>query len=388
MAFLFEEIQNNCLKYLGELPEQKAKKMKKKVIFSPGPANISERVRNALTLPDICHRDEEFTNLLNEVRNLIAKALKIDDSYDIVLFSGSGTLAIESLLTCLSGWEKTLLIISNGAYGERAAEIAMTYGIKVKELKLDWGTLPDLTEVEEKIKMPEIGGVYLIHHETTTGLLNPLKEISLLAKKYNKLVLVDTISSIAGEHIDFEWGLDAVLGTANKCFRGVPGVSFAILSKDFVTIAEKRNRRTYYSDLISHLERERKGETPFTPPVHSLFAFREALGEILEEGVENRIVHYKNISRLLRAELKELGLKLYLPEEHYSNTMTSVYLPSGYSFKELHDLLKERGFVIYNSQSFLRGKVFMLGVVGLINEQDIGNFMEALNEVIEVKRQR
>lgn len=169
-------------------------------------------------------------------------------------------------------------------------------------------------------------------------------------------------------------------------FRGVPGVSFDIVSEKFVTIAKKRNRRTYYSDLITHLERARKGETPFTPPVHSLFAFREALRETLEEGVENRIAHYKNISRRLRAGLKDMGLNLYLSEEHYSNTMTSVYLPSGFSFKELHDLLKERGFVIYNSQSFLRGKVFMLGVVGRINEQDIGNFLEALGEVIEVKR--
>ena len=356
------------------------------IIFSPGPANISERVRNALTLPDICHRDDEFTDLLSDVKGRIAKALKIDDSYDIVLFSGSGTLAIESLLTCLTGWDKTLLIISNGVYGERAADIARTYGISVKELKLDWGTLPDLAEIEEEIKIPEIGGVYLIHHETTTGLLNPLKDLSLLAKEHNKLVLVDTISSVAGEHLDFECGLDAVLGTANKCFRGVPGVSFAILSKDFVTIAKKRNKRTYYSDLLTHLEREKKGETPFTPPVHSLFAFREALREILEEGVENRIAHYKNISKLLRAGLKDLGLKLYLTEEHYSNTMTSVYLPSGFSFKELHDLLKERGFVIYNSQSFLRGKVFMLGVVGLINEQDIGDFLEALGKVIKEKR--
>jgi 2-aminoethylphosphonate-pyruvate transaminase len=360
--------------------------MKRTIIFSPGPANISERVRNALTLPDICHRDDEFTNLLDDVKSLITKALKIDDSYDIVLFSGSGTLAIESLLTCLTGWEKTLLVISNGVYGERAAEIARTYGIKVKELKLEWGTLPDLAEIEEVIKNPEIGGIYLIHHETTTGLLNPLKEISLSAKKYNKLVLVDTISSIAGEHIDFEWGLDGALGTANKCFRGVPGVSFAVASKDFVAIAEKRNRRSYYSDLITHLERERKGETPFTPPVHSLFAFREALREILEEGVENRIAHYKNISKLLRAGLKDLGLKLYLPEERYSNTMTSVYLPLGFSYEELHDLLKEKGVVIYNAQGFLCEKVFMLGVVGLITELDIENFLEALGGVIEEKR--
>lgn len=363
----------------------KKEDLSKAIIFSPGPANISERVRNALTLSDICHRDDEFTNLLNEVKSLVAKALKIDDSFEVVLFSGSGTLAIEGVLTCLTGWDKTLLIISNGVYGERAADIARTYGVKIMEFKLGWGILPDLTEIEEKIKMSDIGGVYLIHHETTTGLLNPLKEISFLAKKYNKLVLTDTISSVAGEHLDFEWGLDVVLGTANKCFRGVPGVSFAILSKDFVNIAKKRNKRTYYSDLLTHLEREKKGETPFTPSVHSLFAFREALREIIDEGIENRIIHYENISKLLRTGLKGLGLKLYLSDKYYSNTMTSVYLPLGFQFKELHDLLKEKGFIIYNSQGFLSGKVFMLGVVGLINEQDIRNFLEALSEVIKLR---
>jgi len=354
------------------------------IIFSPGPANISERVRNALILPDICHRGEEFSELLKGVKGLIAKALGIEDgAYEIVFFSGSGTLGMESLLACLTGWEKELLIISNGVYGERAAEIAKIYGVNIETLRLNWGEPLDLDEIEKKLKDTKIGGVYLVHHETTTGLLNPLEKICLVAKKYDKLVLADTISSIAGEHLDFEWGLDAVLGTANKCFRGVPGVSFTILSKDFLNIARGREKRTYYSDLLTHLEREMKEETPFTPPVQTLFAFREALRETLEEGVEDRISHYRDISRLLRAGLKGLGLKLLLPEELYSNTMTSVYLPSGVTYEELYDKMKRRGFVIYNSQGHLRGKVFMLGVVGVISEQDIRNFLTALKEVLK-----
>lgn len=354
------------------------------IIFSPGPANISERVRRALTQPDIGHREEEFNWLLKDVKALLAKALKTNDrSFEIVVFSGSGTLAIDGLLTCLTGWAKTLLVVSNGIYGERAIDIARTYGVSVKELRLDWGKPPDLAEIEKEIKNPEIGGIYLVHHETTTGLLNPLREVSLLAKRYDKLVISDTISSIVGEHIDFGWGLDAILGTANKCFRGVPGVSFAILSEDFISVAKKRERRTYYSDLLTHLERGRKEETPFTPPVHALFAFREALRETLEEGVENRISHYKDISGLLRAGLKDMGLKFFLPEELYSNTMTSVYLPTGVTYEELHDKIKRRGFIIYNSQGHLRGKVFMLGVVGVMNDQDIKNFLAVLREVLE-----
>jgi len=353
------------------------------IIFSPGPANITERVRKALTLPDIGHRDEEFNLLLKDVKTLLAKAFNIDGQpYEIALFSGSGTLAIEALITSLSGWGKTLLVISNGVYGERAMDIARTYGISVRELKLEWGTPPDLAEVEEGIKKPEIGGVYLVHHETTTGLLNPLKEVSLLAKKYDKLALSDTISSIVGEHLDFGWGIDAVLGTANKCFRGVPGVSFVIMSQDFLSVARKRERQTYYSDLLAHFEREVKDETPFTPPVHALFAFREALRETLEEGVENRIAHYRNISRLLRAGLKDIGLQLFLPEELYSNTMTSVYLPKGVTYEELLDKIRRRGFLIYNSQAQLRGKVFMLGVVGVITDEDINKFLVVLREVL------
>ena len=183
------------------------------IIFSPGPANISDRVRNALTLPDICHRDVEFSELFQETRALLAEALHVDNQHhEIVFLSGSGTLAIESLITSLSGWDKTLLVIANGIYGERANEIATIYGVKTKELRLNWGESPDLNVIEDEIRKPEIGGVYLIHHETTTGLLNPLKEITFLAKKYDKLILSDTISSVVGEHLDLEWGLDAILG--------------------------------------------------------------------------------------------------------------------------------------------------------------------------------
>jgi 2-aminoethylphosphonate-pyruvate transaminase len=257
--------------------------------------------------------------------------------------------------------------------------------VKLEELKLEWGTLPDLAKLEEVLKRPDIGGVYLAHHETTTGLLNPLEEIIAIANKYNKLALADTVSSIAGEHISFSSGLDAAIGTSNKCFRGVPGVAFVIVSRGFLNVINHRQKRSFYSDLLTYIERERKNETPFTPPVHSLFAFREALRETLDEGVENRIKHYRNISGILRTGLKEIGLKLYLPEALYSNTMTSVYLPAGVTFKELHDKIKPHGYVIYNSQGKLQGTVFMLGVVGLISEKDVQGFLAVLKDAVKGK---
>jgi len=351
----------------------------KMIIFSPGPANISQRVRNALTLPDICHRDSEFSELLTDIKRLITWVVGVEeDSHEVVLFSGSGTLVMESLLACLTGWDKTLLIVSNGIYGERAFTISYTLGIKAGIMGLGWRESVDLSKIEEVVRRPEIGGVYLVHHETTTGLLNPLMEVSQLAKCHNKMVLADTISSLGGENLSFDWGLDGILGSANKCLRGIPGVSFIIISKAFLSIARRRIRHTYYSDLVTHIDREAGGETPFTPAIQVLFALKEALKELLEEGVENRIANYRNISQLLRRGLKELGLKLFLPEELYSNTMTSVYLPPGISYQELHDALKEEGFVIYNSQRYLQEKVFMLGTVGVISERDIQDFLEVL----------
>ena len=158
-----------------------------------------------------------------------------------------------------------------------------------------------------------------------------------------------------------------------------------MLSKDFLDVAKKRERRSYYSDLITHFDKELKNETPFTPPVQSLFAFREALRETLDEGIENRISYYRKISGLLRSGLKGLGLKLYLPEELYSNTMTSVYLPEGFTFKELHDTIKQKGFIIYDAQGQLKGKLFMLGVVGVITEQNIKDFLSVLGDVLKKK---
>lgn len=171
------------------------------IIFFPGPANISERVRKALTLPDICHRDSEFTELLREIRYLLPKVSRTENGYKSAIFSGSGTLAIDSSIASLGGTDETLLILANGICGERAIEVARLCHISAEEIRLPWGTFPNLDLVEESFKKDNIFDIYLLHHETTTGPLNPLKEISLMAKKYGKMVLVDAISSIAGDSL-------------------------------------------------------------------------------------------------------------------------------------------------------------------------------------------
>ena len=353
------------------------------LILSPGPANISERVRRALTRPDIGHRESEFSTLLVDTKSLLLELCGVPQGYACAVLSGSGTTAIEASITSLCDVSTGMLILSNGVYGERAAQIAQVYGVAHTLEKFDW-TLPlPLDRVEALVGATHHDAVYLIHHETTTGVLNPLREVAEIARRHHKWVLVDTVSSVAGEELDLPgWGVDLIVGSANKCIRGVPGVSFVVLSDDLRQAISKRRQVAFSTDLVSTLSKEDEGETPFTPPVQTVYALREALLELAEDGVQNRIAGYQSIARTLRDGLSSLELTFLVLREHLSNTMTSVMLPEGFSYPALHDPLKDLGYVIYKSQGDLSKTTFRLGTVGLITQDDIHSFLNALGQVL------
>ena len=353
------------------------------IIFSPGPANISERVREALTMPDIGHRESEFTEILLETRSLLLQVCGVPNGYSCAVLSGSGTTGIEAAITSLAGVTSGVLVLSNGVYGERAAQVAQVFGIPYTLEKFDW-TLPlPLERVEELVDSTPHDVVYLIHHETTTGVLNNLAEVAKIAKARHKWVLADTVSSVAGEELDLaDWGVDLVIGSANKCIRGVPGASFVVVSNELLEAVAQRRQVTFSTDLVSTLSREEDGETPFTPPIQTINALREAARELLEEGVDKRIVHYRDIADSLRDGLASLELSFLVSREHLSNTMTSVNLPDGFSYQDLHRPLKDRGYLIYKSQGPLSETTFRLGTVGLITQDHVGGFLENFAQVL------
>ena len=357
--------------------------MSEMLILSPGPANISERVRLALTVPDIGHRESEFSVLLQGTRSLLLQICGVPHGYTCAVLSGSGTTGIEAAITSLCDVTSGILILSNGVYGERAAQIARVFGIPYTLEKFDWTSPLPLDHVEELVRTTSHDVVYLIHHETTTGVLNPLQQVAGISKRHHKWVLVDAVSSVAGEELDLPgWGVDLIIGSANKCIRGVPGVSFVVLANDLLEVVSKRRAVAFSTDLVDALSREEVGETPFTPPVQTMYALREALEELTEEGVQNRIAHYQAIAKTLRDGLSSRELTFLVPREYLSNTMTSVMLPEGHSYYALHDPLKELGFVIYKSQGRLSETTFRLGTVGLMAQDDIRGFLAALDQVL------
>ncbi len=353
------------------------------LILSPGPANITERVRLAMTLPDIGHRSCEFADLLQACRLGILQVAGVPSGYTSVVLNGSGTTGIESAITALPGATQGMLVLTNGHYGERAVEIARTYGYAAEVVDFGWTGYLDLDRVEQAMRATTADVVYLVHHETTTGMLNPLAETARMAKAHGKWVVVDAVSSIAGEQMDLEgWGVDLIIGSPQKCIRGVPGVAFVVVSDAMLAMLKRRTRVAYTNDLVEHAIREEAGEPPFTPAVQVLFALREALRETLDEGVSHRIEGYAAKAKVLRDGVAELGLELLLPREWYSNTMTSIVLPRGKTYESMHDPLKRRGYLIYKSQGTLAAATFRIGTVGVMTETDIRGLIEAIREVL------
>ncbi|MDR4505582.1 MAG: 2-aminoethylphosphonate aminotransferase [Candidatus Scalindua sp.] len=355
------------------------------ILLNPGPVCTSERVRKALLRGDMCHREKEFSKILKGVRKKIIQAFAPDGDYTTAVITGSGTASLEAGVCSSVSEGKKLLVVDNGVYGDRIARIASAHKIDKVVLKYDWFKLPDIAEIEETVsKDKDIEVIAMVHHETTTGLLNPVHSIGEIAKKYKRSFLVDSISGLGGEKIDLvNDNVDICIGSANKCIQGLPGLSFVLLKKSELDRLRSIPARSLYFHLVSQIDdQEERGECPFTPSVHTFYAFEEALDELLEEGVANRIKRYQRASGFLRREFKNLHLEFLLPVKLRSNTITALNLPDSMTYTLLHDRLKERGFVIYAGQGQLHAKIFRIANMGELSMQDLEEFIRNFKDII------
>lgn len=351
------------------------------ILLNPGPVNVSERVRRALSRPDLCHRESEFTELLHGIQTKLLKAFVpgAEGDYAAVLVTGSGTAAVESALMSSIPHGKRILIINNGVYGERLSQMVGLHRLGVSELKYDWTAKPDPERLRLALRQhPEVHGVAMVHHETTTGLLNPVQEIADVVDSQNRVFIVDAISALAGETIDVAGShMYMVAGTANKCIQGIPGVSFVLVRKGFLERMRAYPKRSWYLHLTHYVDDQGHGTVPFTPAVQVYYAFDEALNELLEEGVSKRIQRYKKMAALIRGRMASMGIKPVLTPERQSNSLTAFYLPDGVPYETLHDRLKAEGYVIYAGQGNLENKIFRVANMGALTEEQFTGFLDA-----------
>ncbi len=357
------------------------------ILLNPGPVNVSERVRQALYRPDICHRESEFAELLHGIQRKLLKAFVpgAESEYVAVVLAGSGTAAVEASIMSALPPGKRMTVINNGVYGERMAAMIGLHRLGVAEMKLEWGTRPDPEKLRLTLRQhPEVHAVAMVHHETTTGLINPVKEIAEVVDSQNRVFVLDSVSGLGGEAVDVAGPhIYMVAGTAGKCIQGFPGVSFVLVRKGFVERMKTYPKRSIYLHLTHYIDDQGNGTIPFTPAVQLCYAFDEALNELLEEGVANRQLRYRKAATLIRQRMSAMGLKAVLAPELQSNTITSYYLPAGLSYQTVHDRLKEQGYVIYAGQGQLEQKIFRVANMGALTEPQIHGFLQAFEQVLE-----
>jgi 2-aminoethylphosphonate-pyruvate transaminase len=361
------------------------KHVTRKILLNPGPATTTDSVKQAMVVEDICPREKDFGMLLDSIKDDLVKVVHGQDDYTTALFTASGTGGLEAAITSAVPKQKKLLVIDNGAYGARMANIATTFGIGVVLYKLAYGDYPKIAEVEALLESnKDISHIAVVHHETTTGMLNPVTEICKLARKYEVQVIVDCMSSYAGIPIDIrKWDASYLISSSNKCIQGMPGMVFVIFKKALLSQL-KDQKRSFYFDLYSqYVGFEKTGQMQFTPPVQVAYALRQAIDEYFVEGEGNRWNRYQDNWRVLCDGLKKLKFEFLLPDQYQSKILLAVREPSDprYNFDAMHDYLYERGYTIYPGKG-AKEATFRLSVLGDLHKKDIENFLEELKNYL------
>jgi len=357
--------------------------MRQYILLNPGPVNVSPRVQQALLRGDLCHREGEFSDLLVAIRAKLLRAFA-PSGYTAVPLSGSGTLAVEAMVSSALPEGRKLLVINNGVYGERILHMAEAHRIPTVELRYGWTECPNLAQIEDTLTNdPAISAVALVHHETTTGLLNPVTEVGTITHRTGRLLLLDAVSALGGEDLNLiHDSVDLCACTANKCVQGLPGASFVLARHEVMTAMQEYPRRSLYLHLPLHWEAQEHRSIPFTPSVQAWYALDAALDELLEETVAVRIRRYRAAAQVLREGFVRIGLKFLLPPEYRANSLTSLLLPEGMTYQRLHDDLKTHGFVIYEGQGKLQTGIFRVANMGHLTLDDFRRFLGALEAVL------
>jgi len=356
------------------------------ILLNPGPVNVSERVRQALMRPDICHRESEFTDLLQGIREKLIRAFapNYSSEYVALVITGSGTAAVEAAITSCVAPGRRLMVIKNGVYSQRISQMAAAHKIQAAELAGEWDQRFSVEPVTVALRQnAAIQAIAVVQHETSTGMVNPVKDIAAIAKKMGRYLLVDGVSSLAGEEIDFNaYNIGLIAGSSGKCIQGFPGVGFVIVRRDLMEQMVNYERRSVYLHLPAYYKEQEEGSIPFTPAVQLYYAFDEALNELLEEGVANRIARYRKAARTIRNYMRAMRMRFYLREPLWSSTLTAFRLPEGVYYDHLHDLLRERGYVIYAGQAQLAESLFRIANMGALTDAQIDGFLKAFEAVL------
>ena len=330
--------------------------IKRNVLLNPGPATTTDTVKLAQIVPDICPREKEFASLMKGLRRDLVRVVHGDERYTSVLFCGSGTVNIDVCVSSLLPAGKKILVADTGAYSARAVEVCQYYGLDYIDLKMPIDAPVDAAEVEAALQAdPEIAVVYTCHHETGSGVLNPIREIGAAAHAHGCTFIVDTTSSYAMIPIDIvRDNVDFLMASAQKGLMSMTGLSFVVGREDLIRASAAYPKRSYYCNLFLQYDCfEKTGEMHFTPPVQTVYATIQALKEYWAEGETAKWARHTRVFEAIHRGLAELGFRNLIKRDYQSGLVVSVLYPddSHWSFEKVHDYCYARGYTIYPGRS-------------------------------------
>jgi len=350
----------------------------------PGPTPVPDDILAAVGRPMVNHRGKEFAGIVQRTTERLKDFFLT--SQEVMILSASGTGGLEAAVVNTLSPGDSVLAVSIGSFGERFATIAETYGAEVKPLSYEWGQAANADDVRAALKEDaKIKAVLVTHNETSTGVTNPLAEIASAVREFDKLILVDAVSSLGAIPMEMDsWGLDCVVTGSQKGWMVPPGLAFASLSERGWNAYEQSKMPRFYFDLGKHRDSQAKGQTPFTPAMSIFFGLDIALDRMAAEGLESIFTRHKKIGAFTRAGVKRLGLELLCQDERFaSDTVTAVKCPEGIEVSAIRNAMEDDyNIILAGGQGKLSGKIFRIGHLGLVQEEDISSTLEALGETL------
>ena len=351
----------------------------KHLLFTPGPVNVAETLRTAICKEDICHRETDFDDLLAGIEHKLLSLFQIRkrERYRAVVITGSGTAANEAILSSVVG-NGAILILSNGEFGGRLHKTSLIHNKQTHLIEMPWGVPFDVAQIAAYLLANKIDVVAMVHHETCSGMLNPLAQVGALAKASGALFVVDGVSSAGAEVIDMEaCNIAFVSSSSSKALGSYPGLSFVVgRKKQFKRLKHHAAKTTYLNLATFYAFLKTHSQTPNTPAVPLFFALDQALTDIL------RYARIKARADLLRNGMRRLNLDFLIDEADMCSVLTTVQVPASVSVHDLRARLREKSIIIYEGKGCFAGKVFQVGNIGELSDEDIRYFLSTLKDVL------
>jgi serine---pyruvate transaminase len=352
--------------------------MQKRYLMTPGPTPVPPEVLAALAEPVIHHRGSDFREIYARCLGRLREVCRTE--HDVLLFTNSGTGAFESAVANLTSPGDRQLAVSAGNFGERWAAMARAYGADLVHLRLEWGETPEPDDLREALADGGVKVVYLVHSETSTGVVTDIQALAAAAKDAGALVVVDAVSSLGAVPVETDaWGIDVLVSGSQKALMCPPGLAFCSVSPAALEAASRSTSPRYVLDWERTQKAQAKLDAPFTPAVSLVKALDVALGILLTEGLEGAFDRHVRLGRACREGAKAMGLELFSPDDDRSAVVTAIRTPDSVESIEIVSTLRDRfGITIATGQGELKEKIFRIGHIGYFDVFDITTALAAV----------